>query len=134
MAAGSAAPSVRRRAWRHLSEIGLSGVIALMGHFQVASSEVLGDPEAWLSQNVAVVCHIARRVAERQGLHPKASEALAAGLLARLVEDDHRVLRRYRDTAGITTYLAVVATRLLFAQRTAATGPRRPLDLVPDRV
>lgn len=99
-----------------------------------ASSEVLSDPASWLSQNVAVVCQIARRVAEHRGLRQNASAALAAGLLARLVEDDYRVLRDYGGTAAITTYLAVVATRLLFEQRAASTRQRRPLDLVPDRL
>lgn len=105
-----------------------------MDEVSLASSDVLRDPEAWLTQNVALVCHIARRVADHQGLRQNAYAALAAALLGRLVEEDHRVLRHYRGTADVTTYLAVVATRLLFEQRTAATGPRRPLDLVPDRV
>ncbi len=98
-----------------------------------ASSEVLGDPQAWLAQNAAGVCLIARRVAEQRGLRQNASAALAAGLLARLVEDDYRVLRQYGGTATITTYLAVVTTRLLLEQRLASASPPMPVRLVPDR-
>lgn len=104
-----------------------------MGEVSAESIEPLGDPGSWLSQNVAVVCHIARRVAEHRGLRQNASAALAAGLLARLVEDDYRVLRQYGGTATITTYLAVVTTRLLLEQRLAAASPRTPVRLVPNR-
>jgi hypothetical protein len=97
-----------------------------MGEVSAESSEPLGDPGSWLSQNVAVVCHIARRVADHQGLRQNAYAALATTLLARLVEEDHRVLRHYRGTADLTTYLAVVATRLLLEQRAAASPSPPP--------
>lgn len=104
-----------------------------MGEVLGESRGVLGDPGSWLSQNVVVVCCIARRVAAHRGLRQNASAALAAGLLVRLVENDYRVLSQYGGTATITTYLAVVTTRLLLEQRVASAGPHKPVRLVPNR-
>lgn len=96
-----------------------------MDEVSAASSDVVRDPEGWLAQNAADVRRVARRVARRRGLRPQASAALEADLLARLIEDDHRVLRQFGASVDITTYLAVVTARLLVEQR---AGVHRPAN------
>jgi hypothetical protein len=98
-----------------------------MDEVSQTSSDVVRDPETWLAQNAAVVSLVARRVASHRGLRPQASAALEADLLARLIEDDHRVLRQFGGGAAIRTYLAVVTARLLLGQRAGVSAePGRP--------
>lgn len=81
------------------------------------SGEIAREPGIWLWDNAEVVRHAARRVARIRGLSGDAVGALELAVIARLVEDDFRVLRCYSGTAAIDTYLAVVAARVLVDQR-----------------
>jgi hypothetical protein len=81
------------------------------------SSDISRTPGAWLWDNAEAVRRAASRVASGRGLSDDAAGALELAVIARLVDDDFRVLRCYSGGAAIDTYLAVVAARVLLDQR-----------------
>ena len=86
----------------------------------------IDDPHAWLETNAAAIPPLVGRVARRQRLRKQDADELLSMTWAHLMKDDYRVLRSYRGTSAIGTYLTVVVARLLLDMRTKQWGKWRP--------
>lgn len=84
------------------------------------------DPRAWLEANVARIAQVVACAARRRRLSDQDREELLSILWTHMARDDYRVLRSFRGSSGITTYLTVVTERLVLDLRTAAWGKWRP--------
>jgi RNA polymerase sigma factor (sigma-70 family) len=91
----------------------------------LADSPVDG-PRAWLEANVAQVTRIAAQAARRHRLPPQDRQELLSIFWTHLAKDDYRVLRQFRGSSGIGTYLRTVVDRVVLDMRTASWGKWRP--------
>ena len=75
-------------------------------------------PHAWedfVDRFVGLVMHVIRHTARTRSLRltPEDEEDLAAEFFTALIRDDFSVLRRFRGESSLTTYLTVVARRVI---------------------
>ena len=75
-------------------------------------------PHAWedfVDRFVGLVVHVIRHTAATRSLRlaPEDEEDLAAEFFMTLIRDDFAVLRRFRGESSLTTYLTVVARRVI---------------------
>jgi RNA polymerase sigma-70 factor (ECF subfamily) len=76
-----------------------------------------GDHTAWkdfVDRYVGLFVHVAQHTAQARSvkLSPVDIEDVCAEILLTLIKDDSAVLRRFRGTCSLATYLAVVARRI----------------------
>jgi RNA polymerase sigma factor (sigma-70 family) len=83
-------------------------------------------PGAWLEANIAQVTRIAAQAARRHRLPPQDRQELLSIFWTHLAKDDYRVLRQFRGSSGIGTYLRTVVDRVVLDMRTASWGKWRP--------
>lgn len=86
----------------------------------------IDDPSLLLTTHVDDIRRIVRAVARRQRLSPTAGEELESAVWVHLIEDDYRVLRKFRGQSSLRTFLTVVISRLALDQRSAEWGRWRP--------
>ncbi len=75
-------------------------------------------PHAWedfVDRFVGLVMHVIRHTARTRSLRltPEDEEDLAAEFFMALIQDNFSVLRRFRGESSLTTYLTVVARRVI---------------------
>jgi RNA polymerase sigma factor (sigma-70 family) len=97
-----------------------------MTHLSFGVSTVIGEPRTWLEDNTHLVSRVVSQVARHRRLQAQDADELLSGVFAHLVKDDYRVLRQFRGTSNITTYLSVVVQRVLLDSRTKLWGRWRP--------
>jgi RNA polymerase sigma factor (sigma-70 family) len=83
-------------------------------------------PRAWLEGNVDQITRIAASAARRHRLPRQDRQDLLSLFWTHLAKDDHRVLRQFRGSSGITTYLHRVVDRVVLDMRTRRWGKWRP--------
>jgi RNA polymerase sigma factor (sigma-70 family) len=83
-------------------------------------------PRAWLEENVGQITRIAAQAARRHRLPPQDRQELLSIFWTHLAKDDYRVLRQFRGSSGIGTYLRTVVDRVVLDMRTASWGKWRP--------
>lgn len=71
--------------------------------------------EDFVDRFVGLVMHVIRHTARTRSLRltPEDEEDLAAEFFTALIRDDFSVLRRFRGESSLTTYLTVVARRVI---------------------
>jgi RNA polymerase sigma factor for flagellar operon FliA len=79
-----------------------------------------------LKEQVDQVQAIVRWTAQRKRLNAEEAEDLASYVLLKMVEDDYRILRRFRGKSSLRTYLTVVIQRLTLDFCTQLWGRWRP--------
>lgn len=98
-------------------------------------------PGAWeefVDRFLGLILHVVDHTAQSRSLalSPQDREDLAADTLARLVDQDFAVLRRFRGESSLATYLTVVARRVvvrgLMKRRPASA--EQDADVLPDDV
>ncbi len=97
-----------------------------MTHLSFGVPAVIREPRVWLEDNTPLVSRVVSQVARHRRLPAQETNELLSGVLAHLVEDDYRVLRQFRGTSNLTTYLCVVVARVLLDSRTKLWGNWRP--------
>lgn len=80
-----------------------------------------GEREAWyefVDRFLGVVYHVIHHTAHMRSvpLQQDEIEDLAAEVMARVVADDFRVLRKFKGKSSVATYLAVIARRVVVNQ------------------
>lgn len=86
----------------------------------------IDDPKAWLESNACVVVHVVMHVSRRRRLPVQDADELLSRAFAHLVKYDYRVLRAYRGSSSLSTYLTVVVERQLLDMRNETWGKWRP--------
>lgn len=76
------------------------------------------EPEAWcefVDRYLGVVFHVIQHTAHMRGivLHADDAEDLAADVMATIVDNNFKVLRRFRGKSSMASYLAVIARRVV---------------------
>jgi len=66
------------------------------------------QPRTWLEANVTLIPRIAIQAARRHRLPPQDRQELLSIFWTHLAKDDCRVLRQFRGSSGIATYLRTV--------------------------
>jgi RNA polymerase sigma factor (sigma-70 family) len=84
------------------------------------------NPEAILVEHLGYIEKVAIRNCRHSGLHGPDAEDFVSWLKIRLMEDDYAVIRKFRGDSRITTYLAMVVARQLFAYLREKRGRWRP--------
>lgn len=79
------------------------------------------EPGAWndfVDRYVGLVYHVIHHVAHARSsvLSPADVEDIASEILLKVVDDDYRVLRRYKGMSSLPTYLTVIARRICIKQ------------------
>ena len=74
------------------------------------------EPGAWndfIDRYLGLIYHVIHHVAHARSkvLSQPDMEDIAAEILLKIVDDDYEVLRRYRGTSSLPTYLTVIARR-----------------------
>lgn len=69
---------------------------------------------------------VIRWVCQRHSLRKEDAEDFASHAALRLIEDDYRVLRKFRGRSSLKTYLTTVISRLFLDYRIARWGKWRP--------
>jgi RNA polymerase sigma-70 factor (ECF subfamily) len=75
------------------------------------------EPGAWrefVDRYMGLIYHVVHHVgyARSVNIRPEDVEDIAAQIFLAIVKDDYRVLRQYRRTAALPTYLSVIARRV----------------------
>ncbi len=75
------------------------------------------EPGAWrefVDRYMGLIYHVVNQVAHARSVSIKAEEVedIAAQVFLVIVDDDYRVLRQYRRSSALSTYLAVIARRI----------------------
>jgi RNA polymerase sigma-70 factor (ECF subfamily) len=75
------------------------------------------EPGAWrefVDRYMGLIYHVVHHVAHARSvtLRPEDVEDIASQIFLVIVKDDYRVLRQFRRTAALPTYLAVIARRV----------------------
>ncbi len=84
------------------------------------------NPEAIFVEHLGYIEKVAFRLCRHSGLHGPDAEDFVSWLKIRLMEDDYAAIRKFRGDARITTYLATLVTRQLFAYLRETRGRWRP--------
>jgi len=84
------------------------------------------QPRTWLEANVTLITRIAIQAARRHRLPPQDRQELLSIFWTHLAKDDCRVLRQFRGSSGIATYLRTVIDRVVLDMRTSSWGKWRP--------
>ena len=84
------------------------------------------QPRTWLEANVTLITRIAIQAARRHRLPPQDRQELLSIFWTHLAKDDYRVLRQFRGSSGIATYLRTVIDRVVLDMRTSSWGKWRP--------
>lgn len=79
-----------------------------------------------LTDNLALLDQVVRRVAHRHRLRDDEVEELAGAIQLKLIENDYEALRRFEGRASLATYLSAIVTRHVLDQRNARWGKWRP--------
>jgi RNA polymerase sigma factor (sigma-70 family) len=79
-----------------------------------------------LTDNLALLDHVVRRVARRHRLRDDEVEELIASIQLKLIDNDYEALRRFEGRASLATYLAAIVTRHVLDERNARWGKWRP--------
>lgn len=83
-------------------------------------------PEQLLVMHLSLIDDVVGLVARRNRLCSQDRDDFNSVVRLHLIEDDYRVLRRFRGESTLRTYLMVVITRLLLDYRIAQWGKWRP--------
>ena len=80
-----------------------------------------GERDAWyefVDRFLGVVYHVIHHTAHMRSavLQPDEVEDLAADVMARIVADNFKVLRKFKGKSSLATYLAVIARRVVVNQ------------------
>jgi len=84
------------------------------------------EAESLLLENMGLVEGLCRRVALRKGLRADEVEDFGAWAKLRLVQDDYRILRRFRGDASLAGFLMTVLLRLALDYVREKRGKWRP--------
>ena len=84
------------------------------------------EAESLLLDNLNLVEGLSRRVASRKGLRADEVEDFGAWAKLKLVQDDYRILRRYRGDASLGGFLTTVLLRLALDYVREKRGKWRP--------
>jgi RNA polymerase sigma factor (sigma-70 family) len=84
------------------------------------------DPARFLTDNLALLDRVVRRVAHRHRLRDDDTEELRGAVQLKLVENDYDAIRRFEGRASFETYLLAIVTRHLLDERNARWGKWRP--------
>jgi RNA polymerase sigma factor (sigma-70 family) len=76
--------------------------------------------------NLALIERVTDRIGRRQRLDEAEREEFSSWVKLKLIEDDYRILRRFRGRSRLSTYLARVITRLYLDFRVTTWGKFRP--------
>jgi len=79
-----------------------------------------------LAAHARAIQAIVRVVSRRYGCRADEEAELLSEVFLRLVEDDYGVLRKFRGTSSLRTYLRTVACRVLLDRRVETWGKWRP--------
>lgn len=82
--------------------------------------------ERLLLENIGDVDRLLETIARRHHLDPQHAEDFASWARARLTDDDYAILRKFKGTAKLRTYLAVVLANLFRDYRNREWGRWRP--------
>jgi RNA polymerase sigma factor (sigma-70 family) len=84
------------------------------------------SPREALVDNLPLVRRVVRSVARRYRLSPDDEAELFSDTLFRLLEDNGAVMKAFRAESSLSTYLAVVVTRIWLDRRVRVWGKWRP--------
>lgn len=84
------------------------------------------DPARFLTDNLALLDRVVKRVAHRHRLRDDDAEELRGAVQLKLVENDYDAIRRFEGRASFETYLSAIVTRHLLDERNARWGKWRP--------
>jgi RNA polymerase sigma factor (sigma-70 family) len=80
------------------------------------------EPRDLLAANLSLVDRVVDGVSRRARLYGADADDFRGAVHLALVENDYEILRRYEGRASLTTYLTIVAERLLYDMRTQERG------------
>jgi RNA polymerase sigma factor for flagellar operon FliA len=84
------------------------------------------DPQALLLDNLPRIERVAASLPRRDGLVGADVEDFVSWVRLKLIEDDYKVLRKFRGESSVTTYLTVVIAMMYREHRVARWGRWRP--------
>src|SRR3954453_23670669 len=90
------------------------------------SITVPSDPAQLIESHLEVIERIVGHACRRLGIAADDVDDVAAAVKRALVENDYAILRRFEGRSSLTTYLAMVITRLMADQYERSHGRWRP--------
>ena len=84
------------------------------------------DPRTLYVEHLDVINRIAESLCRRNGVRGADAEDFASEVRLKLLQDDYAVLRKFRGTSSVTTFLTVVISNLFRDHRIKQWGKWRP--------